>query len=105
MGLISGRFTFAIRVKASCTCLSIAENLKNDIQLFPNPSKGLLGFTSSTISEKVSIEIYTLEGKKLNDWETESGKLINTGLSAGCYILKMYNKQGLELKRSTWIVN
>jgi sugar lactone lactonase YvrE len=93
------------RLNPSENPLSIAENLKNDIQLFPNPSKGLLGFTSSTISEKVSIEIYTLEGKKLNDWETESGKLINTGLSAGCYILKMYNKQGLELKRSTWIVN
>jgi DNA-binding beta-propeller fold protein YncE len=93
------------RLNPSENPLSIAENLKNDIQLFPNPSKGLLGFTSSTISEKVSIEIYTLEGKKLNDWETESGKLINTGLSAGCYILKMHNKQGLELKRTTWIVN
>jgi hypothetical protein len=37
--------------------------------------------------------------------ETESGKLTNTGLSAGCYILKMLNEQGLELKRMTWIVN
>jgi DNA-binding beta-propeller fold protein YncE len=85
--------------------LSIAENLQNDIQLFPNPSKGLIGFTSNSISEKLTIEIYTLEGKKVSDLETESGKLTNTGLSAGCYILKIQNKQGAELKRMTWIVN
>jgi DNA-binding beta-propeller fold protein YncE len=94
-----------IRLDPAENPLSIAENLKNDIQLFPNPSKGLLGFTSSSISEKLTIEIYTLEGKKLSDLETESGKLTNTGLSAGCYILKIRNKQGLELKRTTWIVN
>jgi DNA-binding beta-propeller fold protein YncE len=85
--------------------LSIVENLQNDIQLFPNPSKGLLGFTSSSVSEDVNIEIYSLDGKKLTNFETESGKLINTGLSAGCYILKIQNKQGAELKRMTWIVN
>ena len=94
-----------IRLNPAENPLSIAENLKYDIQLFPNPSKGLLGFTSSSISEKITIEIYTLEGKKVSDLETESGKLTNTGLSAGCYILKMLNEQGLELKRTTWIVN
>lgn len=94
-----------IRLNPAENPLSIAENIKNDIQLFPNPSKGLLGFTSSSISEKLTIEIYTLEGKKLSDLETESGKLTNTGLSAGCYILKIHNKQGIELKRTTWIVN
>ena len=94
-----------IRLNPAENPLSIAENLKYDIQLFPNPSKGLLGFTSSSISEKITIEIYTLEGKKVSDLETESGKLTNTGLSAGCYILKMLNEQGLELKRMTWIVN
>ncbi len=94
-----------IRLNPAENPLSIAENLTNDIQLFPNPSKGLLGFTSSSISEKLTIEIYTLEGKKISDLETESGKLTNTGLSAGCYILKIRNKQGLELKRTAWIVN
>jgi hypothetical protein len=94
-----------IRLNPSENPLSIDENLQNDIQLFPNPSKGLLGFTSNSISGKLTIEIYTLEGKKVSDLETESGKLTNTGLSAGCYILKMLNKQGLELKRMTWIVN
>lgn len=94
-----------IRLNPAENPLSIAENLKNDIQLFPNPSRGLLGFTSSSISEKLTIEIYSLEGKKLSDLEIESGKLTNTGLSTGCYILKIRNKQGLELKRTTWIVN
>jgi sugar lactone lactonase YvrE len=94
-----------IRLNPAENPLSIAENLKNDIQLFPNPSKGLLGFTSNTISEKLTLEIYTLEGKKLSVLETETGKLTNTGLPAGCYILKMLNKQGAELKRMTWIVN
>jgi hypothetical protein len=94
-----------IRLNPSENPLSIVENLHNDIQLFPNPSKGLLGYTSSSISEKLNIEIYSLDGKKLMNLETESGKLNNTGLPAGCYFLKMLNEQGAELKRMTWIVN
>ena len=42
-------------------CLSISEKINSDIQLFPNPTSGIINFISS--SEIKNIEIVDFQGK------------------------------------------
>ncbi len=73
------------------TCaLSIEKNsLETTVTLFPNPAKNILNITSQT-SEITRVEIYSVIGKKLIEFNSNLHKLAIDELSRGLYLIKIY---------------
>jgi hypothetical protein len=70
------------------------------ISVFPNPATNDQTLTISGIDKISSVEIYDLTGKKV--WIAELNRntiKLNTSLSKGLYILKMYDENFAYVKK------
>lgn len=78
-------------------------NIKNHVNIFPNPSNGIVKITGV---DKSKIEIYNLIGKLLfSDYCTSYSKSIDlSSYSQGNYIVRVINEQGVINNKIT-IVN
>ena len=91
-----GRGIFETSIDVNFTSVETVESKKeNCITLFPNPVKESLSI--SCFPENGQMTIYSLEGKKLGVYYTET--IDCKTLSAGTYIANVYNELG-ELKES-----
>lgn len=72
------------------TSLSVVEQQRNDIVIYPNPVKGKINIQSST--EMESYSIFDIQGRLVQEGDLSSHE-IRTNLSPGLYILNL-NHQG-----------
>ena len=93
-----------VRLNPDETPLSLGMHENSDLQIFPNPSNGLLGISSAGGDKKLHLEVLSANGQRIIHFQTESGKIFDTGLPAGFYILRMLDEQGNELKRCPWVI-
>ena len=76
----------------NCTLSTINySEYAKEIQLFPNPVKGVLTVTSENFPI-TKIEIYSLVGKKLKVFNTNLNALQVEDLSSGMYLIKVFNE-------------
>jgi hypothetical protein len=68
--------------------------LSRDIIIYPNPVKHILRMEVSNEINIIQIELYTLEGKKVKNFEKTERELNILGLDPGYYYLKISTKQG-----------
>ncbi len=80
LGTIGSSVTFC-----SPACYSSAQELSVDLEIYPNPTDGLLNITGLT--EVNTIELYSIEGKLMKTWNNASSALDMSELKSGVYQL------------------
>ncbi|WP_292008945.1 T9SS type A sorting domain-containing protein, partial [Chryseobacterium sp.] len=70
---------------------------ENEISLFPNPASDILTIKSPSKIE--SIEVYDIEGRKIDKNLDNSGQIKIQDLSSGTYILSVETKEGKVSKK------
>ena len=90
-----------ITVEVSVLIVSVKEQLKNEVKVYPNPSNGKLYVSVlDNDAEKINVSVTDLTGRKIykNTFEGSGTKLINmTGMNPGIYILNLtYNNKNIK---------
>jgi hypothetical protein len=71
------------------TSISKSKN-ELEINIYPNPTTGIVNIGTMGISENVSIAIYNTSGKRVYSNQEFTGSLINmSGLNSGLYLVKV----------------
>lgn len=86
-----------INVVSDCSTLGTSAVVKTKMQVYPNPTKGLLYLKST--ENVVTIEIFDLSGRKVMETKpNQKDSQINIErLSAGMYMMKTQTKAGVEV--------
>ncbi len=92
-----------------CDTLNLSiqnENLKtkNIVSIYPNPSSNTINISSSSLSGKYSLKIYSLLGQQVKQQEIDfsfegSSKVNIESLASGCYQLMLVNGSNVVSKR------
>ena len=93
---ISGLSPLTVNVE---DCSSIGENIKYDLDLYPNPANGVLNFRGTKLIE--TIQVVDNHGKIISEYNINSfkGSLDLSHLSRGIYFLKGFTNSGLIHKK------
>ena len=93
---ISGLSPLTVNVE---DCSSIGENIKYDLDLYPNPANGVLNFRGTKLIE--TIHVIDNHGKIISEYNINSfkGSLDLSHLSRGIYFLKGFTSSGLIYKK------
>jgi hypothetical protein len=80
-------------------CLSISEKINSDIQLFPNPTHGVINFTASSKIKK--IEIIDFQGKIVIEeiFNSLNAEMDLEMLQKGIYICNILTSEGSAYKK------
>ena len=82
-------------VGSSCSSLSLDDNIwGNNIKIYPNPTSKTFNINSSQI-ELNKIEIYSLLGKKLKEYNVNTQVYNIEDLTSGLYLVKIYSNKGM----------
>lgn len=84
--------------KWSQSGVGIVENVPSAIQAFPNPTDGLVTFTSTAILDNVTVNVFSLNGQ-LQLSQQHSGNTINldfSNLAAGAYFVEILNGESVS---------
>ena len=82
-------------VGSNCSSLSLDDNIwGNNIKIYPNPTSTTFNIISSQI-ELNKVEIYSLLGKKLKEFNTTSIQYNIEDLSSGLYLVRIYSNKGI----------
>jgi hypothetical protein len=65
-------------------------NIKNDIQLYPNPASDILNITK--VSDKASYKIYSAAGQLVGNGTVSGGKINVSSLIKGVYMITIDDK-------------
>ena len=81
-------------------CLSISEKINSDIQLFPNPTHGVINFTASSKIKK--IEIIDFQGKIVIEeiFNSLNAEMDLEMLQKGIYICNILTSEGSAYKKA-----
>lgn len=69
--------------------ISINENMNNNVNIYPNPSTGLVNIS---VSEFSNVEIYDITGKMIDNFSINANETHSFTQSAGMYIVKINNE-------------
>ena len=87
---------FSYEVGSNCSSLSTIDiNLAHKLKLFPNPSSTKFSIYNSSQIELNKVEIYSLLGKKLKKFDTNSIQYNIEDLSSGLYLVRIYSNKGI----------
>jgi endo-1,3(4)-beta-glucanase len=87
---------FSYEVGSNCSSLSTIDiNLAHKLKLFPNPSSTKFSIYISSQIELNKVEIYSLLGKKLKKFDTNSIQYNIEDLSSGLYLVRIYSNKGI----------
>ena len=82
-------------VGSSCSSLSLDDNIwGNNIKIYPNPTSKTFNINSSQIKLN-KIEIYSLLGKKLKEYNVNTQVYNIEDLTSGLYLVKIYSNKGM----------
>ena len=87
---------FSYVVGNSCSSLN-TDNFSwgQTIKLFPNPSNNIFSIKSNQVNIS-KIEIYSIHGKKLKDYNINLTTFNIEDLSCGLYLVKIYSEEGMS---------
>ena len=74
-------------------------NAQLEIELFPNPSSGIVEFKGSGVEFLQDIFIYDLQGRLISNPKSENGKIDISSFQSGGYIFKLIGDDGIITKR------
>jgi hypothetical protein len=88
---------FSYEVGSNCSSLSTIDiTLAKNLRLFPNPSSTRFSIYNSSQIELNKVEIYSLLGKKLKEYNSNTTIYNIEDLSSGLYLVKIYSKKGMS---------
>ena len=88
---------FSYEVGSNCSSLSTIDiTLAKNLKLFPNPSSTMFSIYNSSQIELNKVEIYSLLGKKLKEYNSNTNMYNIEDLSSGLYLIKIYSKKGMS---------
>ena len=87
---------FSYQVGSNCSSLTTNElTWSRAIKLFPNPTKGVFSIESKQVNVS-KVEIYSILGKKLKEYNTSITTFDIEDLSNGLYMVKIYSEKGMS---------
>ena len=87
---------FSYVVGNSCSSLNTCNfSWGQTIKLFPNPSNNIFSIKSNQVNIS-KIEIYSIHGKKLKDYNINLTTFNIEDLSSGLYLVKIYSEEGMS---------
>ena len=87
--------TVAYEVGSNCSSLSLDDSIWGDnIKIYPNPTSNTFNIKSSQI-ELNKIEIYSLLGEKLKEYNVNTSVYNIEDLTSGLYLVKIYSNKGM----------
>lgn len=90
-----------IRVYKDQSELSVTELSHDAVQVFPNPTDGIVTVEGVTQSESITYTIYSMNGDKLQHKELDFSKTIDLhALSSGMYMLQLNFSDGFSKRMS-----
>ena len=91
---------FSYEVGSNCSSLGTIEmTLAKGLKLFPNPISTKFSIYNSSQIELNKVEIYSLLGKKLKEFNTNSTQYSIEDLSSGLYLVKIYAIEGMFIMK------
>jgi len=88
---------FSYEVGSDCSSLGTIDiTLAKNLTLFPNPSSTTFSINNSSQIELNKVEIYSLLGKKLKEYNSNTTIYNIEDLSSGLYLIKIYSKKGMS---------
>ena len=88
---------FSYEVGSNCSSLGTIDiTLAKNLRLFPNPSSTMFSIYNSSQIELNKVEIYSLLGKKLKEYNSNTTIYNIEDLSSGLYLVKIYSKKGMS---------
>ena len=87
---------FSYQVGSNCSSLTTNElTWSRAIKLFPNPTKDIFSIESKQVNVS-KVEIYSILGKKLKEYNTSITTFDIEDLSNGLYMVKIYSEKGMS---------
>ena len=87
---------FSYQVGSNCSSLTTNElTWSRAIKLFPNPTKDIFSIESKQVNLS-KVEIYSILGKKLKEYNTSITIFDIEDLSNGLYMVKIYSEKGMS---------
>lgn len=77
----------------------IQKNLINNINIFPNPSNGIINITLSDNSNITKYNIYNVAGVIVRSGNTDNNQVDLTSLNKGIYMIKLDNNSSTEIHK------
>ena len=82
-------------VGSNCSSLSLDDSIwSNNIKIYPNPTSNTFNINSSQI-ELNKVEIYSLLGEKLKEYNVNTSVYNIEDLTSGLYLVKIYSNEGM----------
>ena len=79
--------------------LGTGDTLAETIQLYPNPVSEILNIEGNSLSEITILEIYNVQGQKINHLFEIKEKVDLSNLNSGVYFLKLITTNGTVTKK------
>ena len=77
--------------------LSIDETNKLQVQVYPNPAKNTIYING--ILNKATVEVFSIEGRKVQTYTITGNSVLNTNLSSGMYLFKITSEGKTTIKK------
>jgi len=74
-------------------------NLDNSIKIFPNPSKGEFVIKLDALGEKVKLQLFNIQGKKMEIDKKSNDQIIVNGIAKGIYFVSVSSNDFQITKR------
>ncbi|WP_431134557.1 S8 family serine peptidase [Psychroserpens mesophilus] len=94
--------TFALEICETAGPLSIADNILEGFEVFPNPAKDYFEFSLQNQNSTVNLSIYDINGRALisKAFHIQDRKIVDTtSLSAGIYLVEINNGNQKGVKK------
>ncbi len=93
--LSQGDWAEAKDVDGSAEIVAIHETATEDLILYPNPSTGAFTIHTAHSGEQLSIRILDMQGRRVAEYQTRSGQMLNThNLNPGMYLVNGQGQDG-----------
>lgn len=100
-GTAPGSYTngTALAIRLAYDCLSTTENTLDGIEIYPNPSEGLINITNANGYEN-TIVVYDLAGQEITSMESSSDAVVDlSNAESGIYVVKVSSAGGTFVER------
>ncbi|WP_452231781.1 endonuclease [Lacinutrix sp. MEBiC02595] len=77
--------------------LSIAENNKLQLQVYPNPAKNAIYING--LLNKATVDVFSLEGRKIETYSITGNSVLNVNLASGMYLFKITSEGKTTIKK------
>jgi len=77
--------------------LSIADNRELQIVVYPNPATDVVNING--LINKATVEVFSVEGRKIETYTITGNSVLNTNLSSGMYLFKITSEGKTTMKK------